>query len=52
MDIEEDLGVYLPDEAMEALDDKDICVGAPIHTVAKYSHTAAGETTPLGYSKK
>ena len=47
MDIEEDLGVYLPDEAVEALDDKDICVGTLINTVAKYSPTAAGETTPF-----
>ena len=47
MDIEEDLGIYLPDEAVEMLDDKNICVGTLIHTVIKYSPTAAGETTPL-----
>jgi hypothetical protein len=39
MDIEEDLGIYLPDEVVETLDDNDVCVGVLINTVAKYVPT-------------
>jgi acyl carrier protein len=41
MDIEEDLGIFLPDEAVDALDDEDVSVGALINTVIRHSPMVA-----------